>query len=182
MTGYGRRISREQLARTYVRIKDINFCAEICTIIHPCYNIYRNQQYATHKAREQKMEKLSDCVKKCLHNNNGNLSFRDFIAAVDTAGIPVHEIKKHMNVATGNKSIIDHIYPTGTDFLQSLAYIVNDNEQMVGTEDGYFQMRLKNPIFGFDVLLRIMIGNSMVEVLRDTVSKADPADYDVYHW
>ena len=128
------------------------------------------------------MEKLSDCVKKCLHNNNGNLSFRDFIAAVDAAGIPVHEIKKHMNVVTGNKSIIDHIYPTGTDFLQSLAYIVNDNEQMVGIADGCWQMKMKNPIFGFDVIFSIMIGDGMIEVLRDNISNANPADYDVYRW
>ena len=42
MTGYGRRNSWRTTNRTYVRIKNINFCAEICAIIHLCYNIYRN--------------------------------------------------------------------------------------------------------------------------------------------
>ena len=124
------------------------------------------------------MEKLSDCVKKDLHNN-GNLSFGDFIAAVDAAAIPVHEIKRHVNVITGNKSIIDHIYPTGSAFMRALGYIIDNNEQMLGIADGYWQMRLKNPIFGFDVLLSIMLDDNIIEVLHDVVSNANPADYDV---
>ena len=106
------------------------------------------------------------------------ITFSDFVKTADLAGVPVHEIKRHINVVTGHKSIIDRVMYSASDFKASLGYLIHDDEVMTGIEDGYTLLTLTDRLFGNKVELYIQLTSNSIEVLHDVISRQ--TDEDVF--